>query len=232
MPTIIRITTRGAVALIALLVLLSGGIAAGQTQAYLGSVVTLSGYSYTGNVVYLFLTGPNLPTNGVALDNINRRADQGGATQVDVDGNGHWVYPWNTGAPGLDPGSYTVWVADGPADVSSLSTVDYSTISVILSEPFISAGTSGGSAPQPRQGSMNLSSTPAGASVVINNVYKGMTPLTGDDIGRAARRFAAEPSVFGVAWQCLHTRRNAAGRTADNADAVPGNRLRRANVEG
>ena len=180
MPTIIRITTRGAVALIALLVLLSGAIAAGQTQAYLGSVVTLSGYSYTGNTVYLFLTGPNLPVNGVALDNINRRADQGGATQVDVDGNGHWVYPWNTGAPGLDPGSYTVWVADGPADVSSLSTVDYSTISVILSEPFISAGTSGGSgpsSPQPRQGSMNLSSTPAGASVVVNNVYKGMTPL-------------------------------------------------------
>ena len=181
MPKIIRIATRGAVVLISLLVLFSGAIAEGQTQAYLGSVVTLSGYSYTSYTVYLFLTGPNLPSNGVALDNINRPADQGGATQVDVDGDGHWVYEWNTGALGLDAGSYTVWVADGPADVSHLSAVDYSTISVILSEPFITAGTSGGSGPYPGPapaGSMNLSSTPVGTSVVVNNVYKGMTPLT------------------------------------------------------
>ena len=194
MPEIMRITTRGAVALIALLVLLSGAIASAQTQAYLGSVVTLSGYSYTGNTVYLFLTGPNLPANGVALDNINRHADQGGATQVDVDGNGHWVYPWNTGAPGLDAGIYTVWVADGPADVSHLSAVDYSTISVILSEPFITAGTSGGSGPtpaSPRPGSMNLSSTPVGASVVVNTVYKGMTPLTVNSL---------EPGTYNVTF--------------------------------
>jgi len=180
MPEIVRISTRGMVALIAILVLFSGTITAGQTQAYLGDVVKLSGYSYTGNIVYLFLTGPNLPPNGVALDNINHHADQGGATQVDVDGNGHWVYPWNTGAPGLDPGSYTVWVADGPADVSRLSTVGYRTISVTLLEPLIMAGISGGSGqpPEPVQtGSMDLSSIPDGTSVVVNNVYKGMTPL-------------------------------------------------------
>jgi hypothetical protein len=182
MLKIVRITTRGAVALIALLVLFSGAIATGQTQAYLGSVVTLSGYSYTSNTVYLFLTGPNLAPNGVALDNINRHADQGGATQVDVDGDGHWVYQWNTGAPGLDAGSYTVWVADGPADVSHLSAVDYNTISVILSGPFITAGISGGGSGQSSEsvqaGSMDLSSIPDGTSVVVNNVYKGMTPLT------------------------------------------------------
>jgi len=180
MQKIIGTTTRGAVALITLLVLFSGAITAGQTQAYVGSVVTLSGYSYTSNTVYLFLTGPNLAPNGVALDNINRHADQGGATQVDVDGEGRWVYKWNTGAPGLDAGSYTVWVADGPADVSRLSAVDYNTISVVLSEPFITAGTSGGSGQSgPVQaGSMNLSSIPDGTSVVVNNVYKGMTPLT------------------------------------------------------
>ncbi len=180
MPEIVRILTRGMVALITILVFFSVAVASGQTQAYLGNVVTLSGYSYTGNTVYLFLTGPNLPPNGVALDNINRPADQGGATPVDVDGNGHWVYLWNTGAPGLDPGSYTVWVADGPADVSRLSMVDYRTISVLLSEPFITAGISGGSGqpPEPVQpGSMDLSSIPAGTSVVVNNVYKGMTPL-------------------------------------------------------
>jgi hypothetical protein len=74
----VRTTARGAVVLIVMLVLLSGAIAAGATQTYLGNIVKLSGYSY-GDTVYLFLTGPNLPVNGVALDNINRLADQGQA---------------------------------------------------------------------------------------------------------------------------------------------------------
>ena len=40
-----------------MLALFSGSIAAGATQAYIGDVVKLSGYSY-GDTVYLFLTGP------------------------------------------------------------------------------------------------------------------------------------------------------------------------------
>ena len=52
------------------------------TQTYIGDTVRLSGYCYTSPTVYLFLTGPNLPANGVALDNINSRADQGGFTEV------------------------------------------------------------------------------------------------------------------------------------------------------
>ena len=142
----VRTTARGAVVLIVMLVLLSGAIAAGATQTYLGNIVKLSGYSY-GDTVYLFLTGPNLPVNGVALDNINRLADQGGATPVDVDADGHWSYDWNTGALGgrLDAGAYTVWVADRRTDRSHLSTAEYSTIAVGLSVPSLTAGTSDGS---------------------------------------------------------------------------------------
>jgi hypothetical protein len=178
MQKIVRTTTRGLVVLIAVLALFSGAIAAGQTQASMGNVVTLSGYSYAGDTVYLFLTGPNLPQNGVALDNINRPADNGGATRIEVDADGYWVYEWNTGASGgkLDAGSYTVWVADGPADLSHLSTVAYKTISVSLSVPSLTAATSGGSGPQPA-GSMNFNAIPDGTSVLINNLYKGMTPL-------------------------------------------------------
>jgi len=182
MQKIVRTTARGAVVLIVVLALFSGAMAAGQTQASMGNVVKLSGYSYVGDSVWLFLTGPNLPQNGVALDNINHPADQGGATRVDVDADGHWIYQWYTGAAGgrLDAGTYTVWVADGPADRSHLSTVEYSTISVSLSAPSLTAGTSGGSGQSsepPQAGSMDLSSIPAGTSVVVNNVYKGMTPL-------------------------------------------------------
>jgi hypothetical protein len=177
----IPVVTRRIVVCIAILLIFGTG-AAGQTQASLGSTVTLSGYSYTGTSVYLFLTGPNLPPDGVALDNINRHADQGGATQVDVDADGHWVYTWNTANPGgsLDAGSYTIWVADSPADRSHLSAVEYTTLSVILTEPFITAEISGGdvrSSDETQTGSMNLNAIPDGTSVVVNGMYKGMTPL-------------------------------------------------------
>ena len=187
MPNHDQITISVALVLIVCLPVFTVAIAAGQTQAFMGDVVTLSGYSYTGNTVYLFLTGPNLAQNGVALDNIYRPADQGGATQVQVEGDGHWVYKWNTGGAGgrLDAGAYTVWVADGPSDLSHLSAVDYNTINVILSVPSVSAGTSGtpdlspGPAPA---GSMELQSVPGGSSVVINNAFKGTTPLTVDGL--------------------------------------------------
>ncbi len=187
MEKIVRTTTRGMVVLITVLAFFSGAIAAGQTQTSMGNVVTLSGYSYGGDTVYLFLTGPNLPTNGVALDNINRLAEQGGATRVDVDADGHWVYKWYTGSVGgrLDAGTYTVWIADGPADRSHLTTVDYKTISVSLSVPSLSAGTSNGSGQSsepPQAGSMDFNAIPDGTSVVVNNIYKGMTPLTVSDL--------------------------------------------------
>jgi hypothetical protein len=182
MEQIVRTTAKGAVLLIAVLALFSGASAAGQMQVSMGNVVKLSGYSYSGDTVYLFLTGPNLPANGVALDNINRLAENGGGTRVNVDADGHWVYEWNSGSAGsrLDAGTYTVWVADGPADRSHLSRVEYSTITVSLSVPSLTARTSDGSGqtPEPLQpGSMNVSAIPEGTSVVVNNVYKGMTPL-------------------------------------------------------
>jgi hypothetical protein len=182
MEKIVRTKVCGAVVLIAVLALFSVASAAGQMQVSMGNVVKLSGYSYSGDTVYLFLTGPNLPTNGVVLDNINRLAEDGGGTRVNVDADGHWVYQWNTGSAGgrLDAGTYTVWVADGPADRSHLSNVEYSTISVSLSVPSLTAGTSDGSGQTPgplQPGSMNVIAIPDGTSVVVNNAYKGMTPL-------------------------------------------------------
>jgi len=159
--------------------------AAGTIQTYIGDVVPLHGYSYTGSYVYLFLTGPNLPVNGVALDNIYLPADQGYATQVPVNGDGSWDYKWGTGSitGKLDAGVYTVWVADGPADLSHLQNVDYSTITVDLSNPYISAGgISTGSQPSQQPGSIDLVSDPSEASVTVNDRYRGVTPLTVDSL--------------------------------------------------
>jgi hypothetical protein len=156
-----------------LFVLAGAAAASGQIQSYLGNTVKLSGYSYDSQTVYLFLTGPNLPENGVALDNINSRADQGGFTEVSVDSNNHWEYDWGTNSLGgsLDAGTYTIWVVDSPTDRSHLDQAEYSTIAVSLGNPSISVNT------PVIPGSFDLRSVPANVSVVINGDYKGSTPL-------------------------------------------------------
>ena len=63
--------------LIGCLLLAGGAVSAAGIQVYMGDIVTLQGYSTGSPTVYLFLTGPNLPVNGVALDNINARQMRG-----------------------------------------------------------------------------------------------------------------------------------------------------------
>jgi hypothetical protein len=157
--------------------LLAGFASAAGIQVYMGDTVTLQGYSTGSPTVYLFLTGPNLPVNGVALDNINALADEGHFTEVDVDSNDHWIYHWGTNSVGghLDEGAYTVWVVDSPTDRSHLDGTSYRTISVGLDAPYITVATQ----PTPSEpGTMDLSSSPNETSVVVNNAYKGKTPLT------------------------------------------------------
>ncbi|MDP2796597.1 MAG: PEGA domain-containing protein [Methanoregula sp.] len=159
---------------LACLLLITSASAAPGIQASLGDIIPLSGYSYGSQTVYLFLTGPNLPVNGVALDDISKRADEGGFTRVQVDSNDRWSYKWGTANIGgrLDEGTYTVWVVSGPNDRSHLSEADYSTISVTLGKPSISIDT------QVQPGAMDLRSVPDGASVVMSEKYLGKTPLT------------------------------------------------------
>jgi hypothetical protein len=162
--------------------LMTGASAAG-IQASIGENIPLSGYSYGGQTVYLYVTGLNLPVNGVALDDITKRADQGLFTRVQVDSNNHWEYTWGTGNVGgrLDAGTYTVWVVNGPNDRSRLNEADYSMIPVTLGKPSISVDTPAQSgAIQP--GAMDLRSVPGGASVVIGETYRGKTPLTVSDL--------------------------------------------------
>jgi hypothetical protein len=163
--------------LIGCLLLAGGTVAAAGIQVYMGDIVTLQGYSYGSPTVYLFLTGPNLPVNGVALDNINARADEGHFTEVDVDSNDHWIYHWATNSVGgkLDGGAYTIWVVDSPTDRSHLDGTSYRTITVGLDTPGITISTP---VTPLVPGTMDLSSSPNETSVVVNNAYKGKTPLT------------------------------------------------------
>ena len=116
-------------------------------QASMGDVIPLHGVSYSSNSIYLFLTGPNLPANGVPLNDVTKRADQGAFTTVDVDSDQKWVYHWDTSRLNnrLDYGTYTVYVVTDPVDKSRLAGHPFSTLSVYLTNPgFSGVSVSGG----------------------------------------------------------------------------------------
>lgn len=166
-------------------IILTGTASAGGITAYVGDVVPLSGYSSASNNVYLYLTGPNLPVNGVALNDVTKLAEDGNFKVVPVMGDGSWSYKWGTSDINghLDAGTYTIWVADCPCDRAHLQHADYGTISVTLGTPGISAGIRSSATSTPTlPGSLIVSSTPDASSVTVNGQYKGSTPLTLDSL--------------------------------------------------
>lgn len=143
-------------------------------EAALGETIPLSGYSPSSQWVYLYITGPNLPVNGVMLNDVTQRADWGHFTRVAVDGNDYWSYKWSTANVGgrLDAGTYTVWVVNGPNDRSNLAQAEYRTLTVTLTNPSIAVDS------VQQYGAMEIASVPQGASVSVNGQYRGTAPLT------------------------------------------------------
>jgi hypothetical protein len=112
-----------------------------DTEGIMGEPITFHGFSYVGDSVYLFLTGPGLPVNGVTLTDITRRADQGHFTVVDVDDNQEWIYSWKTSRidSAIDDGTYIIYVTNEPKDLSQLGDDSrYKTISVYLKDSGVS----------------------------------------------------------------------------------------------
>jgi hypothetical protein len=110
-------------------------------EEVMGETITFHGFSYRGDSVYLFLTGPGLPENGVTLTDTSQRADQGHFTVVDVDDNQEWTYIWKTSRidSEIDPGTYIVYVTNEPRDLSHLSDEkSYRTFSVYLKDSGVS----------------------------------------------------------------------------------------------
>ena len=106
-------------------------------EGYLGDTIILHASSYDSNQVYLFMTGPGLPGNGVTLTDTTQRADQGQFTIVDVGSNQQWSMTWETSRiqSRIDPGTYTVYVVNSPVDKSQLAGHSYQTLSVYLKDP-------------------------------------------------------------------------------------------------
>jgi hypothetical protein len=111
-------------------------------EGFLGETIDLTGVSYNSDHIYLFMTGPGLPDNGVALTDASLRADQGHFTMVDVDSSQQWEFKWDTSrienynnnGNGIDPGTYTVYAVNAPVDVANLDGHSYQTLSVYLKD--------------------------------------------------------------------------------------------------
>jgi len=119
----------------------------GTGTYYIGEEITLSGTNTDNpNTVYLFMTGPNLPSNGVKLENPRQKVTTGDVnnfTTANVEADDTWSKKWNTAGLSLDAGSYTIYAVSKDNDKSDLSGAEYATASVSLRTGFLSATTSG-----------------------------------------------------------------------------------------
>jgi len=135
--------------------------AAGDQSYYLGEEIKFSGTNTETATTYLFITGPNLYTQGSRLnDPLMDPRRTSTAARVDtplwpgamvvnnlpntfvqrpVNADNTWDWKWGTANWALDAGTYTVYAVSGPADAQTLARVAYGTVSIIIKKPFVSA---------------------------------------------------------------------------------------------
>ncbi len=121
---------------------------------YLGEEVTLTGTNSQTEFTYLFITGPNLPAGGGAMTDPERPVswdDPDSFAYAEVIDE-EWEYVWETARLNIDPGAYTVYAVSDPVNKSRLADYGgcdpddpdcysgplYTTLSIILNNPFIS----------------------------------------------------------------------------------------------
>ena len=127
--------------------------ASGDGSYYIGEEITLSGTNSDSSEVFLFITGPNLITDGEVLKALpGHKAAYTATSPVAVKTDNTWEYKWDTSGCGLDTGAYTIYatsvLTNGKSSSASggaakLSDSEYATVSVNLKQPFLSAVPSG-----------------------------------------------------------------------------------------
>ena len=117
--------------------------ASGDGSYYIGDEITLSGTNTDSDEIFLFITGPNLMTNGEVLKQLPTHVAAPGNSPVSVKTDNTWEYKWDTSGCGLDTGAYTIYATSSSADKSTLTKTEYATVSVNLKQPFLSAVPSG-----------------------------------------------------------------------------------------
>ena len=141
--------------------------ASGDRSYYIGEEIKLTGTNTDSSDIFLFITGPNLLSDGQILSMlptqcpadpspvdpnpaIAAKADRNNDVTVKTDNT--WEYKWDTSDCGLDTGAYTIYATSRLTNGKSssagnfgvkLSDSEYGTVSVNLKQPFLSAVPSG-----------------------------------------------------------------------------------------
>ena len=117
-------------------------VASGDQSYYLGEEVKLSGTNSETEVTYLFITGPNLPTQGGMLKSPRKEVnnDQPASfDQADVQDDDTWDFKWQTANLEIDAGTYTVYAVSAPRTRDNLKDAQYDTVSLVIKKPYIQA---------------------------------------------------------------------------------------------
>jgi PGF-CTERM protein len=127
-------------------------VAAGDQSYYLGEEIKLSGTNTETYKTYIFLVGPNLPTQGAVISDMDPRnafstkskkgvinGDTTTFKVVDVNGDNTWSWKWGTANYALDAGTYTIYAVSQAYDKDTLENAAYGTVSIIIKKPFVSA---------------------------------------------------------------------------------------------
>ncbi len=173
---IMGIVSRNGLFLVCLCIVLgvySGYSSAADINEKIGNRVDLKGTAVSADSIYLFVTGPGLPSDGVRLDAMKVPVVTGvpeSFTVTDVS-NDRWEYTWNTARQGfsLKEGIYTVYAAKKPVGKSSVNSAVYGMISVSLTN-------SGG--PYLSSGIVDFNTSPVASEIFLDGQSVGRTPQT------------------------------------------------------
>ncbi|KAF5033974.1 hypothetical protein DSECCO2_601050 [anaerobic digester metagenome] len=116
--------------------------ASGTGTYFVGEELTLSGTNTDSGTTYLFMTGPNLNSNGVNLTARGSVGDNtaGSFTRVEVEADDTWSYKWTTSDLGtIDSGGYTIYAVSSPQGRNNLTDAEYDTQTIQLRPGFITA---------------------------------------------------------------------------------------------
>jgi hypothetical protein len=150
---------------------------AAPIYAVQGEDIPLRGTAPGSALLYLFLTGPNLPVQGISLAGGTpvTTGVPASFTKVEVYTDGTWAYTWRTGSLGriLDAGTYTIYIVQEPRSWPDLDDAVYAVQPVVFGAPVETITVT---LPAPT-GSLVVNSTPEGSVVVLDDRPEGTTPL-------------------------------------------------------